>query len=232
MLPANITQLTAALKRTQEFAQAAAGNSTYLKMDKGGYWTIGTDELRVEDDSQWAVNPESFATGYSAFDDNGTRVGEEMALMSEEPIITASLPQVNARWIPQLGMQVKCLNGEDKGEEGLIYQRSRSGIESMTAILAEMTDRIVAGEAECIPVISLGTDSYKHSKYGKIYTAVFTIVRWIAPDGEEEVVQEVVEEKPRARKAAARQATQEAAEVEQETEEEAAPQPARRRRRA
>ena len=229
-LPANISQLQEALKRTQNFVADNANAETYIKMDKGGYWTIGSEELEVEADSEWAINPESFATGYSAFSQDGQRLGEEMALLTAPAIITAELPHVNASWVPQIGMQAKCLScpsGEDVGKQGLIYQRSRSGMAEMGSILDAMMQKINAGDEACIPVVKLGVDSYKHKQYGKIYTAVFTIVRWLSAGDQatqEEVAQDDIPDFD----------TSGAPQIEevQDIAQEDAPQPARRRRRA
>lgn len=231
-LPANISQMKDAIRRTQQFAVQASQGQTYMKMDKGGNWTIGSDAMPVEDGAEFAVNPESFATGYSAFDNNNQRVGEEMAALTADPIILADLPHVNGPWLPQLGMQVKCVSGEDTGLEANIYQRSRGGMESMSKILDAIMTKLEAGDEKCIPVIVLGCDKYRHKLYGMTYFADFEIVRWIAADGltedgeEFEEVEEAPKPKPTRKRAAPK-----AEQAEEEAEEEA-PAPQRRRRRA
>lgn len=184
-LPANLSQLQSALQRTQEFAnQAASAGEMYIKMGKDGRWTMGTDELELEEDSEWAVNPMSFATGWSAFDDSGSRVGEQMAALDQPPIEAASLPQVAGKWAPQIGMSIKCISGEDTGTEGLQYQRSKGGIAAQSELLNQIMTRVEAGEEQCVPIVTMDVTSYKHSKYGKIYTPVFKIVRWTSMEGE------------------------------------------------
>lgn len=185
-LPANLNDLTAALARVQDFTTEAVENQAlYIKMGKDGIWTYGTDEMEIEEGSQWAVNPESFATGFSAFDSAGSRVGEEMRLMTEPPILRSDLATVNGSWGPQVGFGVKCLNGEDEGLQGLIYQRSRGGLEASKALLAEVLKRIQETPEECVAIIELEVTSYKHAKYGKIYKPQFKIVEWARVEGDE-----------------------------------------------
>ena len=65
-LPANLSQLTTALQGTLAFANSAAqSGEMYIKMGKDGRWTMGADELELEEGSEWAINPMSFATGWS-----------------------------------------------------------------------------------------------------------------------------------------------------------------------
>lgn len=185
-LPMNLNELTQALQQTQKFARDNATSYIYVKMGKDGIWTYGTEELRVEDEATWAVNPTSWMTGFSAFDDNHSRVGEEMRNMSEPPILPADLPPVNGKWEAQLGFSVKCLNGEDEGLEGVIYQRSRGGREELTKLLTQTLDRSQAGDDNVVAIIRLKSASYKHKQYGKIYTPVLEIIDWVSMDDLEE----------------------------------------------
>lgn len=197
-LPAGLSQLTQSLKRTQEFAsQAAESGETYAKMGKDGRWTMGTDELELEEGSEWAINPLSFATGWSAFDDSGSRVGEQMASLSQEPIRAADLPQVAGNWAAQIGMSMTCINGEDSGTVCLQYQRSKGGIAAQSALLDQIMLRVEAGNEECVPIVELLNTSYKHTKYGKIYTPVFKVLRWTTMEGEGLETEEPAKEEPK-----------------------------------
>ena len=190
-LPANLSQLTENLKNVQNFARTAVAEiGTFIKMGKDGVWTMGTDEIEIEEGSRWAINPASFATGFSAFNDNGDRTGEEMRAMSEEPIKSIDLPPVDGKWGPQIVFQAKCLNGEDEGKQGLIYQRSRGGLEAATKLLEEVLTKAANGAHDVVAIIELDTAWYKHTKYGKIFKPVFNVVEWVNGDaGEEEAKQ-------------------------------------------
>jgi len=182
-LPVNYSDLKAQLQRTKDFSQSNAASHQFIKMGKDGRWTLGADELEIEEDAEWAVNPFSFVTGWSAFDNNSNRVGEEMRPMSEPPITQGELPHVNGKWAAQVGFQLKCLHGKDEGSEAVYYARSRGGMEAVVLLLEEVYKRLEDNDAACVPVISLLNDSYKHKKYGKIYTPVLKIVEWITMDG-------------------------------------------------
>lgn len=181
----NFTDLKTALARTKQFAEdAIEETAVYMKMGRDTFWTLGTAELAVEEDSQWAVNPASFSTGYSAFNASSQRVGEEMRSLSEEPIALNDLPVVDGKWGAQIGFSVKCMNGDDEGMEALIYQRSKGGREAATALLDEILQRVNAGHEDCVPLIELSHDSYKHKTYGKIYVPLFLIRSWVTMDGD------------------------------------------------
>ena len=40
-------------------------------------------------------------------------------------------------------------------------------------------DKLIEGDPKCVPVVTLGSESYKHAKYGKINNPIFTVVRWV-----------------------------------------------------
>lgn len=197
-LPANLSQLTTAIKQTQDFAsQAAAGDGQFLRYGKDGKWTLSADDVEVEPDSQWAVNPLSIVTGFTAFDKDNNKQGEEMSGLADAPVSHADLPNVNAPWKPQVGVTLKCLSGEDEGEQCKIYLCSTGGLKAMSALIDEIGKKIDAEDESCVAIITLDTSSYKHPKWGKIYEPVFTIVSWTSIDGEdfsEEAAEEAAEE--------------------------------------
>jgi len=202
-LPQHISELQSGLSRVKDFSAKSSASHPFIKMGKDGRWTFGSDEIEIEEGSEWAINPQSFTTGYSAFDDAGNRTGEEMRLMSEPPVLMSELPHVVGKWMPQIGMQMKCLTGEDSDTEALYYARSRGGLNAVTKLLEEVFTRIEKKDPLCVPVVALKNDSYKHKKYGKIYTPVLEIVDWLdidevqeSPEPEPEF-EEVQEEEPK-----------------------------------
>lgn len=195
-LPATMNDLKAQLDRARNFSQAASSSSVYLKMSKDGRWTYGSDELEIEEGSLWAINPQSFQTGFAAFDSNFNRLGEEMRNLSEPPVTQADLPQVNGRWLPQIGFQVRCMEGKDEGLQAVYTGRSQGGIQACTKLIDEVYKRIENGDTNCVPMCELNVESYKHNKYGKIYTPVFDIVDWTSLDGLSEEPEEIEETPP------------------------------------
>jgi len=214
-LPAEVKALLASFEQAEQRQELSeAGSGHYLKLDRSGVWQYGSDETEVEPASRWAINSSTLATGFAAWDDT-EKVGEEMALLVDTPILKSSLPDVGAPWRPQTAMQLKCMDGEDEGVEVLYSTTSVGGIKAFNEVRRSIKARLSAGEASIIPIVEMNTDSYKHKKYGKIYTPELKIVDWmglndLAPTAKEELP----EDKPEAPK-------------EEETPEAA---PARRRR--
>lgn len=183
-LPANPSDLLGAFKRSQQRAEMSGpdGDFHYLKLDKGGDWLYGADEVVVEEGSIWAVNPASLATGFAAWD-SSEKVGEEMALLTEEPVLKHQLPEVGAQWAAQTAMQLKCLDGEDEGTEVVYSTTSKGGQKAFKNLLAAITAKLEAGGTDVIPMVVLEVDSYKHKKYGKIYTPLLKVVDWMSAEG-------------------------------------------------
>lgn len=193
-LPATVTNLITALEKASH-TPALSSNSGkhYLKMAKGGFWAYGADEKEVEEGSKWAINPNSFATGFACWDD-GKNLGEEMALITEEPILRHQLPDLGAPWKDQVGLQLACISGEDKGTECIYTATSVGGKNAFKAILNAVLERGRGGHADIVPVVELDVDSYKHKSYGKVFTPVFSIVSWATLDGLVADVEDDVEE--------------------------------------
>lgn len=198
-LPANLSQLTTAIKQTQDFAHdAAAGDGQFLRFGKDGKWSFSADDVEVEPGSKWAVNPLSIVTGFTAFDKDNNKLGEEMAGLSEKPVLHADLPSVNAPWKPQVGISLRCVSGEDEGEQCKIYLCSTGGLKAMSALIDEIGLKIDEQDEACVAIVELESSSYKHPKWGKIYEPVFNVVNWIDFNSEEFSEEEAAEEEAKA----------------------------------
>ena len=64
----------------------------------------------------------------------------------------------------------------------------------------EVLEKINADDPALIPVVLLESDHYIHKTYGKIFSPVFKIAKWVAMDGAEEAQEPEAEEKPRRRR--------------------------------
>jgi len=190
-LPANVSSLMNALEKAAS-APALSSNSGkhFIKLAKSGYWAYGADEREVEEGSRWAINPNSFATGFSCWDD-GKNLGEEMALLTEDAIQRHQLPDLGAPWKDQVGLQLACISGDDKGVECIYTATSVGGKNAFKEVLNAVLERGRGGHADIVPIVELEVDSYKHKSYGKVFTPVFSIVDWATLDG---VVAEAAEE--------------------------------------
>jgi hypothetical protein len=179
-LPA--VQTLASSLRTLE--TVAPTQSAILKMDKTGHWVFGADQTEAEDDSRWAVNPFSFVHGFIAWGD-GEVLGEKMASVTQPlPELDTAPPGAKKGWEQQVGMMLKCLNGEDAGLECRYTTTSVGGKRAVQELAVAIAAQVEKDPAKPVPIVTLGKDHYQHKSYGRIYTPVFKVVEWVSMDGE------------------------------------------------
>ena len=225
-LPVSVADMIGAIDKTRNMIKSSTGGS-YLKLSKGGFFTYGVDDTEVEEESQWAINPNSFTLGYVAWPVKGTGkpLGEEMRSILDDPIAESQLPSIEGTWAQQVGMQLACVSGEDTGTQVVYKASSKGGINGFNDLLNQVMTHLKAnpGTDAVVPIVELEVDSYPHPDYGKIYTPEFVIKKWMkitdvkleAEDAPEVEPEEKVDPEPEAK-------------TETETEKK---KPARRRRR-
>lgn len=179
-LKAGLTNVRAAAPPT--------GAEGILKMGKDGKWNYGAENLEIELDSRWAVNPLSLKHGYVCWKvipegvkDTPEKLGEVMVSMFDTKPSKDSLPDYGHPWADCIGFSLKCLNGEDKGEQVSYAPTSKGGLRAVDGLLAAILDR--EDETTPVPVLLLKSDHYPHKTWGKTYFPVFDIVDWISMDG-------------------------------------------------
>jgi len=156
-----------------------------LKMDKTGHWVFGADQTEIEEGSKWAVNPFSFVHGFIAWGD-GEVLGEKMASVSDPlPELDAAPPGAKKGWETQVGMSLKCLNGEDVGMEAKFTTTSVGGKRAVQALAVAIAGQVDTDQAKPVPVVELDTEHYQHKSYGRIYTPIFKVLEWVSIDGGE-----------------------------------------------
>ena len=167
------------------------GGTVILKMDKTGHWVFGADQTEVEDGATWAINPFSFVHGYIAWGD-GEVLGEKMVPVSSPlPEMDVSPAGAKRGWEIQIGMSLKCLDGEDEGMEARYATTSVGGKRSVQALVLAIAAQVDADQSKPVPVVVLKKEHYQHKSYGRIFSPVFEIQKWIGMDG---AVEEAVEE--------------------------------------
>ena len=195
------------------------GGSVIIKMDKTGHWVFGADQTEIQEGSQWAINPFSFVHGFIAWGD-GDVLGEKMVGISQPlPELEEAPKGAKRGWEAQVGMAIKCLNGDDKGMEAKYTVTSVGGKRAVQELGIAIANHIEEDPSTPVAVVSLSKDHYTHKSYGRIYTPVFNIIEWISMDGE---APELLEESK----------VEVKAEAPAKVEAEAVEQPARRRRAA
>jgi len=179
-LPA--VQTLASSLRTLE--TVAPTQSAILKMDKTGHWVFGADQTEAEDNSRWAVNPFSFVHGFIAWGD-GEVLGEKMASVTQPlPELDAAPPSSKKGWEQQVGLMLKCLNGEDEGLECRYTTTSVGGKRAVQELAVAIAAQVEKDPSKPVPIVTLGKDHYQHKSYGRIFTPVFKVVEWVSMDGE------------------------------------------------
>ena len=192
-LPA-VSTLSTALRALEQGAGTAG--VVILKMDKTGHWVFGADQTEVEDDSTWAINPFSFVHGYIAWGD-GEVLGEKMTSVQHPlPELDAAPPGAKRGWETQIGMSLKCLNGEDKDMEARFTTTSVGGKKAVQALGVAIATQVEKDQTKPVAIVRLKKDHYVHKSYGRIYTPVFEIVDWASMDGAADAAPEVAAEEP------------------------------------
>ena len=176
-----VASITASLRNIQT---GLSTGGVILKMDKTGHWVYGADHTDVVDGTEWAVNPFSFVHGYIAWGD-GVVLGERMAsVTSPKPEIGPAPTGATKGWEDQIGVSLKCMSGEDQGLEVRFCTTSVGGKRALQDLAATLADHVETDQTTPIPVMVLGTEHYQHKSYGRIYTPVFRIVKWLPMEGE------------------------------------------------
>ena len=195
-LPA-VSSLSTALRA---IAPDVGSATVILKMDKTGHWVFGAEQEEVEDDSLWAVNPFSFLHGFIAWGE-GEVLGEKMVPVTQPlPEVDAAPPGAKRGWEPQVGFSLKCISGPDEGMEARYTTTSVGGKRAVQALAVEIAGQVEKDQTKPVPVVKLGKDHYQHKSYGRVYTPVFDVQKWIGMDGDAPAQAEGPAEEPRRRR--------------------------------
>lgn len=163
------------------------GGKPFLRLQKDGTWVYGAEDVEVEDGSTWCVNVMSLAHGWSCWVEKGQGqknelMGEVMASMTEPcPARPAAIQMTEFQ--QQRAFDLKCMDGEDDGTEVQYKTASVGGMRAVDGLLAAIQKALVEHPQRAFPVIKLEQDHYSHTKWGKIYTPIFSIVGWADMNG-------------------------------------------------
>jgi len=187
----SVGDLTSALRRVETTA-GVEGGGTILKMDKTGHWVFGADQTEVERGSEWAVNPFSFVHGYIAWAGDktpakGTVLGEVMVSVTEPLPEHGPVPEHCVKgWEVQIGASLQCISGEDAKLGVRFTTTSFGGKKALTALGLAIAAQVEKDPTKPVPVVVLKSESYQHKTYGRIFTPVLEVTKWVAMDKEPE----------------------------------------------
>jgi hypothetical protein len=107
----------------------------------------------------------------------------------------------------QIGMTLACTNGEDEGLQARYSVTSVGGKRAVQALAVAIAEQVDKDQTKPVPVVRLKKEHYQHKSYGRIFTPVFDLVKWVSMDAEAagETVEEAeapVDEAPRRRRRA------------------------------
>jgi hypothetical protein len=185
----SVGDLTSALRKVETTAGVTEGGA-HLKMDKTGHWVFGADQTEVEPDSVWAVNPFSFTHGHIAWAGDktpakGTVLGESMGPITEPLPEVGEVPEYcDKGWQVQIGVSLQCVSGEDKGLSVRFNTISHGGKKALTALGLAIAAQVEKDPANPVPLVVLKKESYQHKTYGRIYTPVLEVTKWVVMDKE------------------------------------------------
>jgi hypothetical protein len=167
-----------------------AGGEPILRMGRDGIWIYGADNVEVEPGSTWAINPMSLTHGFICWKviPEGSKekpelLGEETRSMFQPLPNKDSLPDYGHPWAEVLSVQLKCLSGEDEGEQTLYKTSSTGGLRAMKELIGSIMEAIDKHPETPVPVVQLKSDSYPHKQYGKTYFPVIAIEKWVSMEG-------------------------------------------------
>ncbi len=167
---------------------SAGGGAPLLRMLKGdGSWVFGADNVEVEPDARWAIDPASLAQGFIAW--HGGKVeAERMAMIGHPPVDPTSLGPVSAKngWEDQVCFGLVCQDGEDKDTAVVFKSNTHGGRGAFFDVFDAMKARAVEGLGYA-PLVVLRNDSYQHTEYGKIFKPIFEIVGWLGDEEPEKI---------------------------------------------
>ena len=128
--------------------------------------------------------------GFIAWGD-GEVLGEKMVSVTQPlPELESAPPNAKKGWEQQVGMMIKCVNGDDKGLEARYTVTSVGGKRAIQALGVAIAEQIEKDQSKPVPVVKLKKDHYQHKSYGRIFTPVFEILEWVSMDGETEAAAE------------------------------------------
>jgi hypothetical protein len=157
-----------------------------FKREGSGTYVVGQKRVVVEAGSRWAFNPTTFCWGYVAFSKDN-KVHERLVSVSKPKPDVRTLPDLGAKWQDAMTVNVKCIDGIDKGLEAIFKASTDGSIKEIMRLLEKVRDRLNTGEhgGNIVPIGTLQKDSYPHSDYGRVWIPVLEIDEWVTLDGPE-----------------------------------------------
>lgn len=168
--------------------KVSEGGVPFLKMDtEDGEWAFGQEDTAVPADALFGIFPQSFASGFAAWKGK-TLEAKQMAVYGQPAIDPRELPPVASKdgWQPAVGLALVCVEcpSDEKlvGTLMLFEQTSHGGIEAWNKIFDAILARAKGGHADFAALVKLGSTSYMHKTWGRVFKPRFEPDGWDTPD--------------------------------------------------
>jgi hypothetical protein len=171
------------------FVPTAAGNNSFLQFGKDGSWTVDDE---VVTGSKVIVQSKLIAHGWMLWTGAGnppieafdfiTKGPRPAAMDSEEGLDNDGRPTT---FRPKEALQFfGKFTGDDEDLGQFKFATcSMGGVKETDAFFKAIIAQARKSKAYFYPVVELAVDSYKHTKWGKIYFPVYNIVDWADENG-------------------------------------------------
>jgi hypothetical protein len=169
----------------------SSGGKPLLRLLKSGVWVFGQSNEPVQEGSEWAINPKQMGHGWvcwTSYSDSKTtneKLGEVMVPVFQ-PMPERPEPVRGFEYAAQRSFELKCMTGDDEGEEVLYKTASDGGLSAANNFFAEFTARVnvVANRPWPVAIVQLLVTDYDHKKWGQTFKPVFEITGWADMNGE------------------------------------------------
>lgn len=171
-----VNELKSGIGESRATTVIAGGGPPLLRLLKDGNWVFGQGNEELQPQSSWVVRILTIEHGYCCWVDSELR-GQAMAPINK-PKPVRPPPIGDIPYTEQRSFELKCLDGIDAGTEVLYKSNSVGGMRAIDGLLAQIQKRLEDDPGYPCPVLQFDCDSYIHSKHGKIYTPILTVVGW------------------------------------------------------
>lgn len=185
---ASLANLKAGLQNVHA-AIPRAGGEPILRMGRDGVWIYGAENMEVQPGSIWAANPHSLIHGFVCWKKlpEGSKeapelLGQELVSMYTPLPVKSALPDLGHPWTACVGINFKCTNLEDEGEQVIYKPNSTGGLNAMGELVASVMSQADKDPANIVPLIRLDNDHYQHPTWGKTYVPILTLMGWTGMD--------------------------------------------------
>ena len=189
-LPASlVTQIGEGLARGFAGQTSSARGHTILKLDRAGAgWMFGQANTPVQQGSRWRVDTGTLKHGLVVWHDSKVVYENMVDGWVEAPAIPATVHPTGKPFQMQRSVEMRCLDGEDEGQE-VLYKISSDGGNERLGELGKFAGVRIAQYAHThqylYPVIELEYESYPNKTHGgRTYKPILKLVGWSDYEGE------------------------------------------------